>query len=52
MSGKSLNFALDDSKKEANLKEMMKKEAEDKLYSAQGNCSNLMVRVRKMNEHE
>ena len=47
MNGKSLNFALDDSKKETNLREMMKKEVEEKLYSTQGNCSNLMVRVMK-----
>ena len=43
MSGKSLSFALEDSKKETNLKEMMKREVEDKLSSSQGNCSGLMV---------
>ena len=43
MTGKSLSFALEDSKKETTLKDMMKKEAEDKLYTTQGNCSNLMV---------
>ena len=45
MTGKSLSFALEDSKKETSLKEMMKKEAEDKLYSTQGNCANLMVTI-------
>ena len=45
MTGKSLSFALEDSKKETNLKEMMKREVEDKLSSSQGNCSGLMVNL-------
>jgi len=48
MTGKSLSFALEDSKKETTLKDMMKKEAEDKLYTTQGNCSNLMDQVNQL----
>ena len=43
MTGKSLSFALEDSKKETNLKEMMKREVEDKLQNTQGNCTSLLV---------